>query len=186
MVRPWVWVSAKTGARRRSDLWTSPFSVRSYVARKLTPARKAWISKLRHGEHQWQRRPSLTRPWAGTPVDSFDARRAQADSLAAVRDMLRHAGIEFVELPRLSVFSPTLVIDSEFSLQALQAIAATHDFAPGSGAERSSWTIRYFTADKSEIGARKAKKHHSRIASITCLRHHIAANDETCRPRRSQ
>lgn len=151
--------------------------MRSYVARKLTPARKAWISKLRHGEHQWQRRTSLVRPWAGTPVDSFDARRAQAESLAAVREVLCHADIEFVELPRLSVFSPTLVIDSEHSFQALQAIAAIHDSDPGSGAKKSTWTIRYFAADGYEIAARRAEKHPARIASITCLRHHIAAND---------
>lgn len=91
--------------------------------------------------------------------------------------MLRDSDIEFVELPRLSYFSPTLVIDSEFSLQALQAIAAMRDCESGSGAEKSSWTVRYFTADGSEIAARKVNRHHSRIASITCLRHHIAAND---------
>src|SRR5699024_354487 len=80
------------------------------------------------------------------------------------------------ELPRLSIFSPTLVVDSEFSLQALQAIAAMRDSDPGSGGKKRSWTIRQFTADGSEIAARKARKHPARIAAITCLRHHIAAN----------
>lgn len=151
--------------------------MRSYVARKLTPERIAWISKLRHGELQWQRRTSIARSGANPPVESFDARRAQADSLAAVRDVLCHADIEFVELPRLSFFSPTLVIDSEFSFQVLQVIAAFHDSDPGSNRKKSSWTIRYFAADGTEVPARKAKKHSARIASITCLRHHTAAND---------
>lgn len=112
--------------------------MRSYVARKLTPERIAWISKLRHGELQWQRRTSIARSGANPPVESFDARRAQADSLAAVRDVLCHADIEFVELPRLSFFSPTLAIDSEFSFQVLQVIAAFHDSDPGSNRKKSS------------------------------------------------
>lgn len=95
------WVSTKTDARRRSDLWSSPFSARSIVARRLTPARKAWISKLRHGEHQWQRRKSSNRPVASTTVDSYAARRSRTQSLTAVREALCNAGIELVELPRL-------------------------------------------------------------------------------------
>lgn len=166
-----------TDARRRSDLWCSPSSVRSYAARKLTPERKAWISKLRHGEHRWQRRTVSNRPANSTAVTSYDARRSQLESLEAVRDALCAAHIEFVELPQLSLFSPTLVVDSEFSLSAHRAISAIRDSDAGGDGTRSSWTVRYFTADGSALGTRKAEKNPARIASIMCLRHQIAAND---------
>ncbi|MDN6637983.1 MAG: hypothetical protein L0L05_06530, partial [Yaniella sp.] len=55
---------------------------------------------------------------------------------------LCNAGIELVELPQLSFFSPILVIDLQFAFRALQAISAIHNFVPEGGRRKSPWTIR--------------------------------------------
>lgn len=115
-----------------------------------------------------------TRAPRGAAVGSYDARRSQLHSLETVRNALCAAHIEFVELPRQSLFSPTLVVSSEFGLTALRAISAISE---SNDRSTSSWTVRYFTVDGSEISSRKAEKQPARIGSITCLKHEIADND---------
>jgi hypothetical protein len=154
----------------------SPSKLRSHVARKLTPERKAWVSKLRHGELPWQRHALTNRSTRDQAVESYDARRSLAESLTAIRRALGSAGLEFVELPRLSFFAPTVVVDSEFSRPALRALTTLRCSDAHRSKMKSPWTIRYFTSDGSEISARNGENHPDRIAAITCLRHQSAAN----------
>src|SRR5699024_4835077 len=97
-------------------MWYSPSSLRAFLAGKLTPERKAWFSKTRHGEQTWQRsiRRRVSPPLGSSAaISTYDAREEQTQSLAQVRSVLGDAGIEFAELPRLSHYSPTLVVDNE-------------------------------------------------------------------------
>ena len=157
-------------------MWRSPSEARSYFAGKLTPERKAWVSKLRHGEHTWQRRSQSNRAKHESVVGSYDARKSLSESLNAVRTTMHSAGLEFVELPRLSFFSPTLVIDAEHADAVLAALDALDETGREDRTADHSWTVRRLTADGAVLSAKRAEKHSQRIASITCLRHQFAAN----------
>lgn len=149
----------------------SPSAVRSIVASKLTPERKLWLSRLRHGELSWQRRNR-------TPVDlsgaaclrAYDARHEQKVSLNAVRAALADASVEFVELPRLSAFSPTLVVGDS---QAAAVVAAMT--APSPHHER--WTVRYSDTRGRTVSARRALRNPPAVAAIHCRRHWDAPNE---------
>lgn len=156
----------------------SPSSVRSALSRRLTPERKAWISKLRHGEHSWQRlvQPSSARQ--NSITSPYDARWQQAQNLHEIRSILAEAHIDFVELPRLSAFSPRLVVNACHARTAVAVIRAR--LIPAKPVRPSgrddSWTMRVFDFKGSRVAARAAEKKRSNIAALTCLRHCLAPN----------
>ncbi|SMX71614.1 Stealth protein CR4, conserved region 4 [Brevibacterium sp. Mu109] len=148
----------------------SPSAVRSIVASKLTPERKLWLSRLRHGELSWQRRTPA--PAVRKEIDEFpgyDARRMQDLSLRAVRDALTNASVQYVELPRLSHFGPTLVVCDSQSAAALAAVA-------GLLSSRQRWTIRCADARGHVVSARRARGRPQALAAVECRRRWIAAN----------
>lgn len=154
-------------------MWLSPTTVRSALSRRLTPGRKLWISKLRHGEHTWQKFISRTSARSESRVSEvYDARSAQASSLAEVRRALKESGIVFVELPDPSPFGPTLVVDSEHAAVTLAALSQ----GLYSSDTDDSWSMRLFGSRGNRISFRQAKKNPGRIAAARCLRHWIAPN----------
>lgn len=154
-------------------MWFSPSSMRAAVSRRLTPERKLWISKLRHGEHAWQRigRLSSGRS-ASSTTRSYDALRAQINSLEMVRSVLDGASVAFVELPRLNAFRPILVVNSIEAKTALTAISARLDTTQKS----QQWGVRFLNAQGQEISSRRSVKRPSEVAAVRCLCHVIAPN----------
>ncbi|GAA1558949.1 stealth family protein [Brevibacterium picturae] len=154
-------------------MWLSPRAVRSALVRSLTPERKLWISKLRHGEHSWQQ--IIGRPASATQShvsDVYDARSAQASSLADVRRLLDQAGVDFVELPGASPFSPTLVVPED---QTPLVVAAFPRKLASSRADEF-WSVRLLDDKADTISVRQAKKNPGKLAAARCLRHCIAPN----------
>lgn len=154
-------------------MWWSPKAVRSAVVKRLTPERKLWISKLRHGEHSWQQiiNRSSTGPKSHVS-DVYDARSAQASSLADVRRLLDHAGVDFVELPDPSPFSPTIVTPEN---QASTVVAAFPQRLVSSRADEF-WSVRLLDDRGNTLSVRHAEKYPNKLASARCLRHCIAPN----------
>lgn len=162
-------------------MWYSPSSVRSFLADRLTPERKAWFSRTRHGEHTWQRSiarrgRALIQSDSPSGLSSYDAREEQSQSLATVRTVLADADIEFAELPRLSHFRPTLVVDAE---NADVAVAALLN-GLGEGTDEveggATWTIRFHTVRGARMSRRTAHERPGKLGSVTCLRRRRAAN----------
>jgi hypothetical protein len=109
--------------------------LRATASRTLSLEQKLWLSRLKHGELPWQHRladrvaPVLPRAGGDrTHADSatveraYDARRATLDNLQRIRDLLTSAGLDFVELPRMDVYDPVLVIDRTDVRRALSAL----------------------------------------------------------------
>lgn len=164
-------------------MWYSPSSVRSFLAARLTPGRKAWISRTQHGEQTWQRsipftRRAVHRAGANAELRSYDARDEQDWALTAVRTTLSDADIEFAELPRLSHFGPTLVVD-EGNAEAVLAALMT-DLAEStrdSKADvRATWTVRIRNIRGAKLSLRTAQKRPSTVGSVSCLRRLRAGN----------
>lgn len=161
-------------------MWYSPSSLRSFFAGKLTPERKAWFSKTRHGEQPWQRsfgfrtRDRFSSASTGH-LSKYDACEEQQQSLAEVRDVLVDNGIEFVELPRLSNFGPTLIVDTQDAHTACTSLIdslqnlTTFD-------HKTAWTIRLRNVRGAKLTDKTAKRSPDRVGSVTCLRHRYAPN----------
>lgn len=114
----------------------------------------------------------------GTISSPYDARRQQAQNLDDIRTLLTDAHIDFVELPRLSMFSPCLVIkehDTRAAIGALQERLTPAKPAHPSGRE-DLWTLRAFDSKGSKVAARARGKRRSNIAALTCLRHCLTPN----------
>ena len=77
--------------------------------------------------------------------------------------------------PRLSFFSPTLVVDAEYSDAALGAVSALCRSGRERQTTKDSWSVRWLTGGGAELGAKSASRHPSRVVSITCLKHQNAA-----------
>jgi hypothetical protein len=162
-------------------VWYSPSSLRAFFAGKLTPERKAWFSKTRHGEQAWQRsiRRRVSPPASSTAtLNAYDARDEQDQALAQVRAVLDDANIEFAELPRLSRFAPTLVVDDE-NTEAVVA-ALLKGLAGGKDGRSSEagtpWTIRALNVRGTKLNLRTVRNQPGKVGSITCLRRRRAAN----------
>lgn len=154
-------------------------SLRSALSRRLTPERKAWISKLRHGEHSWQRlvQPSSARH--STISSPYDARRQQTQNLDEVRSILTEAHIDFVELPRVSIFRPCLVANVRDARPAVAAIQERLMPAKTAhrGREDDLWTVLLFDSKGSRLAAKTGGNRHGKtVAALTCHRHCVAPN----------
>lgn len=108
----------------------------------------------------------------------FDARQQQAKNLDDVRTILTDAHIDFVELPRLSMFSPCLVVqehDARAAIEALheQLIPAN---SPRPHGTESGWTLQAFDSTGSKVAARARRTRHSTVAALSCRRHWVAPN----------
>ncbi len=111
-------------------------------------------------------------------LSSYDAREEQSQALAAVRTVLADAGIEFVELPRLSHFRPTLVVDEKNTEAVLTALLtwlrARTDWNESEA--RENWTIRYRNVRGTKLSLRTVRNRPDKVGSVTCLRRRHAAN----------
>ncbi|WP_413333817.1 stealth family protein [Brevibacterium sp. GP-SGM9] len=161
-------------------MWHPLSSVRSYLSQRLTPERKAWISKLRHGEHSWQRPLDRGSKRSPTIATGFDARAEQRRSLASVRDALSVAGVDFVELPTLSSFSPTLVTDADYAaptIEALMSRLGTSDDGERDSPEHSDdWRLGVRSSEGAEVSLGRARRRPGTVTAIVCQRHIIAPN----------
>ncbi len=154
-------------------LWFSPRSIRSAITQHLTPERKHWISQLRHGEHAWQQIISGPPPNPISQIsDVYDARSAQASSLADVRRALWLAAVDFVELPDTTPFHPTIVVAAPHASAALTAISKQ---LFGSRTDES-WSMHLADNKGRTINVAQATKTPDRLAAIRCLRHCVAPN----------
>lgn len=162
-------------------MWYSPSSVRSFLADRLTPDRKAWFSRTRHGEQPWQKSAALrhrasTANGSSTRLRVYDARDEQIQALSAVRSALAGADIEFAELPRLSHFRPTLVVDAE---NTDAVVAALSDLPNEGGVEThgdDTWSVRFRNVRGARLSRRTARERPARLGSVTCLRRLRAGN----------
>lgn len=162
-------------------MWYSPSTVRSFLAERMTPERKSWISRTRHGEQKWQK--SIARRGRAAPqsvstaaLSSYDACEEQSQSLAAVRTVLAAADIAFVELPRLSHFGPTLVVDAENTDTAVAALLNGLGSRVDEGDASASWTVRFRNVRGARLSRRTVREHPDKLGSVTCLRRLHAAN----------
>lgn len=158
-----------------------PSTVRSQLVKRLTPKRKAWASKLRHGEHSWQRVGPVNRCHPTVKRTSYDARAEQEASLAELRRILSASDIEFVELPRLSVFSPVLVVRASEITQLLSSIAANLAQVRDGKTRTSShadegWSVNFYDARGAKLSRRGTQRRPSRVARVDCLRQIVAPN----------
>lgn len=163
-----------------AQVWFSPSSLRSFFAGKLTPERKVWFSKTRHGEQPWQRSFDFSkrdRTWldSGDQLTNYDARVEQQQSLDAVREILAANGIDFVELPSLSNFGPTLVVDREYTDTVCTSLL--EELPNRATAERAgTWTISLRNVRGAKLTAKASKRNPGKVGSVTCLHHRYAPN----------
>lgn len=160
-----------------------PSTVRSQLVKSLTPERKAWASKLRHGEHSWQRVGAVNRCSPTAKRTGYDSRAEQKSSLTEVRRLLTAADIEFVELPSLGVFMPVLVINAGETMNLLSSVISTLTQARGRGAKPRTtqladepWSVRFYDVRGAEVSRRGAHRRPSKVARVECLRRIVAPN----------
>ncbi len=159
-----------------------PSTVRSHLVKKLTPKRKAWASKLRHGEHAWQRVGTSDRRNPASKRTTYDARAEQEASLAEVRRLMSAAEIEFVELPRPSVFNPVLVVKASELTRLLSSVVANLSHAREGSSRTTSpladeiWSISIYDARGAKMSRRGARRRPSKVARVNCLRKIVAPN----------
>ena len=144
-------------------------AVRAALAKRLPPHVKRALLRALHGE-----RPG--RLATGAPVVGssrpFDARVEQADALAAVRSTLTRAGIEFVELPRLSAFRPVLTVRRSAGADVLAALRG--------GLEQSAgWTVRAEDEHGATLRWNSAMRDPDSVARVLCRRAVTAPNGRT-------
>lgn len=162
-------------------MWYSPSSVRSFIANRLTPRRKAWVSQTLHVEQSWQKwldgrgRVSGSRS-PSEQLTSYDSRVEQRQSLAEVREVLSTAEIDFAELPRLSLFGPTLVVSENDTHRALTALRRGLSARAAKSTSDSSWAISIRNARGAKLPLRIARRRPKQIASMKCLRRRLATN----------
>lgn len=162
-------------------MWYSPSSVRSFIVNKLTPRRKAWISRTLHVEQPWQQlldgKERLPASQSSSKrMRSYDSRVEQRQSLAEVRELLSTAGIDFTELPRLSLFGPTLVINENETHVALTALRRGLTLRTPEETTDSTWAIRILNSRGAKLPLRIARRRPEQIASVECLRRRKAPN----------
>lgn len=150
-------------------LLTSSSAVRAALAGRLSPQQKRWLSRLRHGELRV--RSAATKKAApsarsSAPRDTgegpYDARDEQVISLRKVRSSLAEAGVEFVELPRLSLFRPILVARSDDAGRVLGAL--------GGLSREDVWDVRPLDARGARLRQQAAEKHPENVATVLCRR----------------
>lgn len=160
-------------------LRTSSSALRSALSARLSPQQKRWLSQLRHGELDF---PTAVTKKSGrggaSPVQSssvrekgtvtFDARVELVVSLDAVQGTLTDAGIEFVELPRLSLFRPVLVARSDDVARVLDAF--------GGLSRDEGWRIEPLDVRGARLRERTAARRPNAIGTILCRRSVHAPN----------
>ncbi|RIK16435.1 MAG: sugar phosphotransferase [Acidobacteria bacterium] len=166
----------------RSSLVRS--SARAYLARRLTVEQKLWIRRLRWREHPWQHRQrrlrrELAARRGGDPVlvsgrpakiltGPFDARAELFTSLRVVRETLSQAHVEFVELPRLEDWAPTLCIragDLGRTVDALRELPTTE-----------GWCLEYTDLQGRKIAAPAVEQRLPKIAGVRAYRRLLGPN----------
>src|SRR5699024_7866305 len=129
----------------------------------------------------WQRsiRRRVSPPLGSSAaISTYDAREEQTQSLAQVRSVLGDAGIEFAELPRLSHYSPTLVVDNENTEAVLATLlkGLTGQKEGGESETDACWTIRLHNVRGGRLSPRAVRNRSDKVSSVTCLRRRRAAN----------
>ncbi|WP_309130376.1 stealth family protein [Brevibacterium sp.] len=150
--------------------------VRGTVASRLSVRQKLLVSKLRHGELDWQeyaKQSVVALPGRAKfecePADSIHvSQSATEENLRRIRQKLSDAGIEFVELPRRGLDCPLLVVPRSRMRTTLSAL----DRLPAArGWERSFEDTRL-----GRISERQAARKFDEIARVRCRRRVDAPN----------
>lgn len=157
--------------------------LRAVVSRRLTESQKIVLKRLRHGEQGWQRTLShavanrvsynlADDSQGGQPavVDSgYDARAAMTAVNEEVRQVLSRAGIEFVELPRISHYRPILVIRQASVIPAVQALSELR--------ADEGWHVRAFGMQRRRLRRALIERDPDALRRITVRRRIVAPNE---------
>lgn len=155
------------------------------VGSRLTTEQNLWLKRLRRGELTWQRSQRdlrrLTRAKRTSTASitiggkrsrfvtrGFDALAETRRSLQAVRDALTLAGIEFVELPRLSPYRPHLVVKQSDVSRAVRAVCSLPD--------TDGWNIRCEGKSGHRLSIDQVAKTPERAFKIHAYRQLLAPN----------
>lgn len=166
------------------SLWAS--HLRPILARQVSIEQKLWVRRLRRGELAWQpRRRRLQRTIAhqrrggatsaqrkdetATVVfGPYDAAAELRISLADVRRVLDASDIDSVELPRLKIWDPLLVVRRPDLIRVLGALTEL-----GSS---TGWNVVIQQADRRHISARLARRAPEKVATIRLYRRLLGPN----------
>lgn len=170
--------TCSTNEERARVLRTSSSALRSALSARLSPQQKRWLSQLRHGELNFLTAVTKSGRGGASPVQSlsvrekdtvtFDARVELVVSLGTVQGTLTDAGVEFVELPRLSLFRPVLVARSDDAARVLAALGGlSHD---------EGWRIEPLDVRGARLRERTAARRSNAIGTILCRRRVHAPN----------
>lgn len=157
--------------------------VRRQASRRLTQSQKIVLKKLRHGEQRWQRALAssvaqrTTYNLATSEGDGeaaavadygYDARVQMMQVLESVRTVLRDARVEFVELPRLQVYRPILVIRQA---DVQRAVGALSELPADSG-----WQVRAFGLHRQRLRAKRVRSAPDDVRRVTVRQRVMAHN----------
>ena len=159
-------------------------AARREIVRHLTNDQRLWLRRLRRREHGWQgRQRELRRTLAaqyrgqtdpvtigGLPVKvihtNYDARAEARTSLRIIREALSAAGVEFVELPRLGLYDPVIVVRAHDTRVALDSLASLP------AVEGWNFTGRTINRTPAEITGTSVEE----VASVRAYRRILASN----------
>ncbi len=150
--------------------------VRGTVASRLSVRQKVLVSKLRHGELDWQeyaKQSAAALPGLAKrelePADSIHVSYAVRDgNLDRVRHALADVGIEFVELPRRGLDDSILVVPRA---RMRATLGALHRLPAARG-----WELSFEDERLGRIAERQAAKKMDEIARARCRRRVVAPN----------
>lgn len=158
-------------------------ALRSVVSRNLSENQKIRLKRLRNGEAAWQRtlagsfskRLTFNLAYGASSAEGsttiergYDARQQMRESRDRIRLLLAEAGVESVELPRLSVYRPILVIrqaDVPLALRALSGLRADE-----------GWQIRAFGEFRRKLRSDAVLKDPDSLFRLTLRRKVVAEN----------
>lgn len=156
--------------------------VRAMAARRLSQSQKILLKKLRHGEQPWQRAVAgvVARRASYNLADSsaghadfvigegYDARQEMTCVRNRARQLLKDAGVDFVELPRVSHYRPILVIRQADVPRAVRALAQL----PAD----EGWQLRAFGPHRRRLREGNVKDTPEMLRRLTLRRRILAPN----------
>lgn len=143
--------------------------VRSWGAKRLTLSQKLWLSKVRHGEHRWQKQILKRRQVSAVQAErGFDALQNVNDHLEAVRGMLSSHGVECVQLPQMSRFQPILVVSERELAAVLRGVSELLN--------RPGWYARISGPSGVQLSPRAAAAKPAAVRRIRLGRRIVGAN----------
>ena len=128
-------------SHQRKPIRKAILKAKVWLGRQLTGSQKAAISRLRHGQHDWQHRlinriRGNTHKGARAHVvtSGFDTRKAAEDNLFALQALLDSDSLEYAILPTVDVYRPKVVVAYQ---DVASLINTLNKLSPADG-----WTYR--------------------------------------------